>query len=73
VRSYVAEKNTTFKMANVQKFTREAVHDIQASACVSCVQHTEKLQDDDFKRQISRDVILEPVVRNFGESDSKQF
>lgn len=40
-----------------------AVDSIQVSAWVSFV-HAEKLQEDDFKKMIARDDMLEPVTVN---------
>ena len=36
-----------------------------------CVLHAEKLQDDDWKNELVRDDVIEPIVINLGEdSDS---
>jgi hypothetical protein len=35
-----------------------------------CVTHAERLQDDDFVKECSRDSIIEPIVINLKESDT---
>ena len=36
----------------------------------TCVRHAEKLQEDDFLKEIGRDTILEPIIINLQETDS---
>jgi hypothetical protein len=72
VKSYVAKKNTAFKVADIQRLTYEAADSMQASAWVDCLQHAEKLQEDDFNREIAGNDMLEPIVTNQGESDSEE-
>jgi hypothetical protein len=48
----------TFKMANIQMLTHEAADNIHASAWVGCVQHAEKLQENDFRRENVRENML---------------
>jgi hypothetical protein len=45
---------------------------MHASGCVECLQHAEKLQEDDFKRKIAGNDMLEPVLRNHGVCDSEE-
>jgi hypothetical protein len=35
------------------------------------VQYAEKLKEEDFKREISRDSLLEPIIVNLRDSDAE--
>jgi hypothetical protein len=54
----VADKNNNFRTADMEKLTHEAVDKIQTLAWNDCVQHAEKLQEEDFQREISRNGLL---------------
>ncbi|PSN44899.1 hypothetical protein C0J52_06180 [Blattella germanica] len=69
VKGYVAERNNTFKMADIEVLLNEAINSITIAAWEKCVKHAEKLQEDDFAKEIARDDILEPIVVNLEESD----
>ena len=70
VKGYVAERNSTFKIADVEKLTHEAINSITTAAWKDCVKHAEKLQQDDFEREFIIDSVIEPVIINLRDSDS---
>lgn len=45
----------TFKMANIQMLTHEAANNIHSSAWMGRVQHAEKLQENNFRRENARE------------------
>ncbi|KAJ4442396.1 hypothetical protein ANN_03982 [Periplaneta americana] len=71
MKSYVAEKNNTFKIADVETLTHEAVETISIEAWENCVRHAEKLQEKDYAREIRRDDIMEPFIINLEDSDEE--
>ena len=48
----------------------EELDNVTQAQWASCVRHAEKLQDDDFLKEIGRDTILEPIIINLRETDS---
>ena len=50
VKSYVADKNNTFKIADVERLTNEAVDTVSKEAWENCVRHAETLQDRGYER-----------------------
>lgn len=72
MKGYVAERNNTFKIAEVEKLTNEAIESISTSAWENCVRHAEHLQEEDYRREISRDEIMERFVIHLRESDSEE-
>ena len=71
MKSYVAEKNNTFKMADVETLTHEAIENVSTEAWENCVRHAEKLQEEDYAREIPRDDIMEPFIINLEDSDEE--
>lgn len=72
VKSYVGERNNTFRIADVDRLTHEAVDSITTSAWADCVRHAERLQEEDYDREIGRDSIMEPFIINIRDSDSSE-
>lgn len=70
VKAYIADKNKTFKIADVERLTHEAIESISKSAWAACVRHAEKLQEEDYEREIGRDTVMEPFVINLAECES---
>mgnify|MGYP007063910305 CR=1 FL=1 len=68
---YVAERNSTFKIADVERLTHEAVASISVDAWEKCVRHAEKLQEENYEWEIPRDDVLEPFIINLCDSDSE--
>lgn len=52
VKAYVAEKNNTFRIADVESLTRAAIESITVSAWADCVRHAGKLQAEDYDQEI---------------------
>ncbi|KAL4084167.1 hypothetical protein QTP88_028000 [Uroleucon formosanum] len=74
VKRQVATKNTTFKIAGVEKLMHEAIDSVTKEDWINCVRHTEKIQEEDYKKEIHREVILEPIILTIlpGESSTDE-
>jgi len=74
VKRQVATKNTTFKIADVEKLMHEAIDSVTKEDWINCVRHTEKIQEEDYKKEIHREVILEPIILTIlpGESSTDE-
>ena len=71
VKGEVADKNTTFKLADVERLMHDALGNVTPEHWASCVQHAERLQEEDFEKEVGRDEILERIIINIGDdSDS---
>ena len=71
VKGYVADKNNSFKFADVERLTREAIDSISVSSWADCVRHAEKYQEDDFRREVAMDSVMEPVIINLREEEEE--
>lgn len=69
VKRHVAEKNNTFRLADVEKLMHEALDKVTVSDWGKCVQHAVKLQEEDFTKECARDSIIEPIIINLRDSD----
>lgn len=72
IKGRVAEKNTTFKIADVEALTHEALDSITIEDWKKCVSHCEKLQDEDFTKEGLRDEILEPIILTINPDDTSE-
>lgn len=74
VKRQVVTKNTTFKIADVEKLMHEAIDSVTKEDWINCVRHTEKIQEVDYKKEIHREVILEPIILTIlpGESSTDE-
>jgi len=74
VKRQVATKNTTFKIADVEKLMHEAIDSVTKEDWINCVRNTEKIQEEDYKKEIHREVILEPIILTIlpGESSTDE-
>jgi len=70
VKSEVAKKNNTFKMVDVERLTNEALDSVSKSDWEKCVEHAEKIQDEDYEKEILRDSLTEPIILTFASDDS---
>lgn len=70
VKGQVASKNTTFKMADVEKLMHEAIDSVKKENWVNCVRHAERIQDEDYEKEKHREVILEPIILTIRPGDS---
>ncbi|KAE9522747.1 hypothetical protein AGLY_016856 [Aphis glycines] len=66
----VASKNTTFKIADVEKLMHEAIDSVKKENWENCVRHAEKIQDEDYKKEKHREVILEPIILTIRPGDT---
>lgn len=66
----VASKNTTFKMADVEKLMHEAIDSVKKENWVNCVRHAERIQDEDYEKEKHREVILKPIILTIRPGDS---
>lgn len=67
VKGEVAKKNNTFKIVDVLTLTSDAIDSVTVTDWKKCVQHAEKLQDEDWAKEIVRDDAIDPVIINLGE------
>ncbi|PSN40009.1 hypothetical protein C0J52_26029, partial [Blattella germanica] len=70
-KGFVAERNTTFKIADTEILVNEAIDNIAVSAWENCVRHAEKIQEDDFNRELLVDTALEPIIINLQDDTSQ--
>jgi transposase len=70
VKGEVATKNTTFKIADVEKLMHEAIDAVTTENWEKCVRHAEQLQNKDFEKKGFRDCILEPIILTIDPNDS---
>jgi len=62
IKNKVAELNTTFKIADVEKLVNEVIDSVTVEDWKRCVKHCEELQESDFIKEGLRDEILEPII-----------
>lgn len=62
VKGEVAEKNHTFKMADVEVLVNNALNAVTEDVWAKCGEHCNKIQEDDFAKEGLRDEILEPII-----------
>ena len=67
VKGEVAELNNTFRLADVERLTNDRV---TREDWESRVAHVEKLQEDDFEKEVARDDTIESVIINLRDSES---
>lgn len=70
VKREVAEKNKTFKLCDVERLTSEAIDNVTSSDWEKCVHHAEKLQEDDWAKEIVRDDRMEPLIINLSDAST---
>lgn len=67
IKTEVADRNNTFKLADVERLMNDAIDRVTVDDWKNCVKHAERLQDEDFRKEIGRDEILERIVINIGD------
>lgn len=73
VKNYVARKNSTFKMADVEKLFDEALHTVTAESWRKCIQHVLKEEIKFWDLDIRVEVMTEPLIIDIGgESDDSE-
>lgn len=70
IKGEVARLNNTFRLADVERLTNEAIDKITREDWVSRVAHAEKLQEEDFHKELARDDIVQNLIINLRDSDS---
>jgi len=66
----VAEKNSTFKIADVEALVNKEIDAITTDDWAKCGEHCAKLQEEDFHKAGLRDEILEPIILTINPDDS---
>ena len=69
IKKGVANRNKTFKLKDVEKLMNEEIDKVTQANWENCVRHAEKLQEEDFMKEVQRDKILEPIIINLQDSD----
>lgn len=76
----MAELNTTFKIADVEKLVNEVIDSVTVDDWKRCVKQCEQLQKSDYIKEGLRDKILEPIIMTINpdetsdsEDDDKDF
>jgi hypothetical protein len=70
VKREVADRNKTFKLADVERLMSDVIDRVTVEDWKKCVRHAKRLQEDDFVKECSRDSIIEPIVINLRDSDT---
>ncbi|XP_025191681.1 uncharacterized protein LOC112591937 [Melanaphis sacchari] len=70
VKAEVAKNNNTFKLADVEKLAHTAIDAVTQNDWKKCVEHAEKIQNEDNEKEILRDITLEPIIITLKEDDS---
>jgi len=70
VKGKVAEKNNTFKMADVEVLVNSALDAVTPEHWAKCGEHCDKIQEDDLIKESLRDDILEPIIITINSDDS---
>ena len=70
VKGKVAEKNNTFKMADIEVLVNSALDAVTAEDWAKCGDHCDKIQEDDLVKEGLRDEILEPIIMTINPDDS---
>lgn len=68
VKREVASKNSTFKIADVERLAHEALDNVTQQDWAKCVRHAVNLQEADYDKECSRDTAIEPIIVNLAES-----
>lgn len=70
VKRKVADNNKTFKIEDVERLTSEAIDSVTPADWEKCVKHCEKLQADDWEKEIVRDDVMEPFIISLRDDSS---
>ena len=65
VKGQVEKLNNTFKMVDIEALDTVTIDDWK-----KCVRHAEEIQDEDSKREIMRDTLIEPIIMTILPDDS---
>ncbi|XP_050063312.1 uncharacterized protein LOC114123868 [Aphis gossypii] len=70
LRAQVAKLNNTFKMVDIERLTHEALDAVTIDDWKKCVRHAEQIQDEDNKKEIMRDTMMERIIMTILPDDS---
>lgn len=62
IKNEVASKNYTYKIADVEKLTNEAIKYVTFDNWKNCVRHAEKFQTGDKENEMVREIQMEPIL-----------
>jgi hypothetical protein len=66
----VASGNTTFRLSGFEVLLNAALANITRTVWQSCIKRPKNLQDEDFRNERLRDIIMEPLIDNLQFSSS---
>jgi len=72
VKGEIANKNNSFKITDVENLANIAIESVTVDNWKRCVDHFERLQEEDFIKEGFRDQILEPIVLTINPDDSSE-
>lgn len=65
----MTSKNHTFKIADVEKLTHEAIQNVTIENWERCVEHTENIQMQDIEKEMVREVQMERFILTINPDD----
>ncbi len=72
IKKDVANRNNTFKIADVELLCEEAIQRVDVETWAKSVRHAEEFQERDFSKECVRDAVMEPIIINLqSDSDSE--
>lgn len=72
VKGEIANKNNSFKSTDLEKLANIAIESVTVDNWKRCVDHCERLQNEDFIKEGFRDKILEPIVLTINPEDNSE-
>lgn len=74
IKEEVVSKNHTFKTADVEKLTNEAIQNVTTEDWSRYVEHAEKLQKEDMEKELVREVQMERIIMTINpDNDDSDF
>jgi len=72
VKGEIANKNNSFKIADVENLANIAIVNVTVDNWKRCVDHCQRLQNEDYIKEGFRDQILEPIILTINPEDSSE-
>jgi len=72
IKSKFVKQNTNLKVEDIEKLVYETLNLVTVDEWKSCVTFSHKLQDDDLKKEVSRNEILKSIVKTTNSDDSNE-
>jgi hypothetical protein len=63
----VAQLNDTFSLSDVDRLMNKAADRVTKDDWISCVRTFERLQEEDFHKEIARDEVIQRITINLGD------